>query len=182
MRARRIGLAVAVLAVAAGCGTDEGGDDVDDAGTAGAAQQLSAQRDDVRSLTRDVAPVLATALPGTPAFANGSWEGCDTADLEFRYRNFKYVVSGRIDAGAGSRRPYAAPLAAALEQQRFDVQTDPEGLTARRDGLEVRVREYPDQGFVLFGVSGPCVDVPEDEREAWDRRQEPQPDVLGSPS
>lgn len=40
----------------------------------------------------------------------------------------------------------------------------------------------PDQEFVLFGVSGPCVDVPEDEREAWDRKQEPQPDVLGSPS
>ena len=50
--------------------------------------------------------------------------------------------------------------------------------TAERQEVGASFSELPDQGdYVLLSVAGPCVDVPEDEREDWLTRDEPTPDI-----
>ena len=58
------------------------------------------------------------------------------------------------------------------------VQAPGTTLGAERDGVTVSFGELPDQGdYVLLSVTGGCVDVPEDERDAWLTKDEPTPEI-----
>lgn len=178
---RRV-LAFVLLFGMLGCGADDedGGDDVD------AAAALNEQRADVRRLASHLAPELAAGLGDGRNKAHGGWRGCVTAEIDGTYGSYQYAVQARLDVPASQPRPYLDALVPILEGEGFQVtvaETDKAGdLTAERDGLAVKAREYPDQdGFVTWGVSGPCVEVPKDQRDEWMDKQEPAPDVLGAP-
>jgi hypothetical protein len=165
-----------------GCGADEkgGGDDMD------AEAALNQQRAAVRGLAADLAPELAAALGGGRVTAHGDWRGCATAEIDGTYGSFQYAVQARLDVPGSPPRPYLDALVIVLEEKGFAV-TVAHGrttgdLSAELDQLTVSAREYDDQaGFVIWGVSGPCVEVAEGERDAWMEKQEPAPDVLSGP-
>ena len=168
-------------AASSGTGGDEDGGGMDDATAA-----LTEQRVAVRKLTNELAPELAAGLGDGRVKAHGGWRGCVTAEIDGTYGSYQYAVQARLDVPARVPRPYLDALVPILEGEGFEVtvgQTDKAGdLTAERDGLSVKAREYPDQdGFVTWGVSGPCVEVPKGDREEWMDKQEPAPDVLGDP-
>ena len=51
-------------------------------------------------------------------------------------------------------------------------------LVATRADVTASFSELPEQGdHVLLSVAGPCVDVPEDERDDWLVRDEPTPEI-----
>ena len=56
----------------------------------------------------------------------------------------------------------------------------PDKLRAARDDLSVSFWQLPagSEGALLLTVQGGCVDVPEDERDAWRDRRETEPDPL----
>ncbi len=176
-------LAAALLLLVVGCGDDDReGDPVDERP---AAERLEQQRDDVRGLTREVAPVLADAVGGGRNKAHGGWRGCTTAEIDGTYGSYQYAVDGRFDAADGPAS-LLDPVADALRGQEFTVSvTDgrTRDLTAERDGLTITAREYADQpGILVWGVSGECVEVPKSERQTWMNRTEPKPDVLADES
>ena len=170
-------LAVAVLTLA-GCGGEEGDDDVD---SADATARLEKQRDDVRTATAELQQSAATALGGTVRSSTGQWRGCEAGGLE-EYKNFRYLADARIDV-ADAARPYLDQLQAVFEETGFggiEPGERPGGRTLHGERQEVGASfsELPDQGdYVLLSVAGPCVDVPEDEREDWLTRDEPTPDI-----
>lgn len=164
--------------VMAGCGDDEpssGG-----GASAGAEQRLEEQRDEVRELALQVAPALADSVSGTLTFLRGSWAGCTSAD-QWTYRNFKYRVAGRIDATELSADSLAA-LQRVLRDEGFELST-PEadgepGADGVRKELAAGLRIYPDDSFALISFAGSCIDVPEDQREAWGSRGEPDKNLV----
>jgi hypothetical protein len=175
-KALMTGWALAAL-VLTGC---DQGDAVepDDASAA-----LEGQRADVRDLVAALATDAATALDGRVSTASGHWEGCESVFPE-GHRNFRYRASARIDAGPAAARPYVDALGPALEAAGLTGATPGERPGGRTLGgtvgeLEVRFSELPGQGdYVLLDASGPCVDVPESEREEWEGRPDPAP-ILG---
>jgi hypothetical protein len=165
-----------------GCGQD--GDE--DGGDMDAAAALTEQRASVRSLTSELAPKLAAELGDGRVKAHGGWRGCVTAEVDGTYGSYQYAVQARLDVPADQPRPYLDSLAPVLEADGFEVSVTRTGkvgdLSAGRDGLSVNAREYDDQaGVVTWGVSGPCVEVPKDQRDEWMDKQEPFPDVLADP-
>jgi hypothetical protein len=157
------------------------GDDVD-VDPAESTAALESQRADVRELLGALATGAASALGGRVGTASGHWEGCDSVFPE-GHRNFRYRASARIEAGPAAVRPYLDALAAGLEEAGMADATSgdrPGGRTlgGTRGEIEVRFSELPAQGdYVLLDASGPCVDVPEDEREEWEGRPDPTPIV-----
>lgn len=162
----------------AGCGPDGRGDDVD----ADAGRRLEQQRDDVRAAASRLQRAAADALSGTVAGSTGRFRGCEAGGLE-EYRNFRYEAQARIDVPADTGRPYLRRLAPVFEEAGFT----PAGETERPGGRSLRgedgelaasFSELPEAGdHVLLAVAGPCVDVPEEDRDAWLTRREPQPDI-----
>ncbi len=180
MRVARAGtalLAVAVLALA-GCGGGEEGDGVD---SADATAKLEKQRDDVRAATAELQKSAAKALGGTVTSSTGDWQGCEAGGLE-EYKNFQYLADVRIDV-ATAARPYLDHLGAVFEEAGFgpaEPGERPGGSTlhGKRDDIGASFSELPDQGdYVLLNVGGPCVDVPEDERDDWLTKDEPEPEI-----
>lgn len=170
--------AVAMMGVLVACGDDEGGGGGGDADPQ-ASQRLEAQRDDVRRVALQVAPALADSLTGSSlTFLRGSWTGCTSAD-EWTYRDFKYRVAGRIDATDLSTESLST-LQRVLADEGFEVsaEDDKAGLNGVRDDLATGLTVYPDDGFVLISFAGQCVEVPEDEREAWAQRGEPDKNLV----
>jgi hypothetical protein len=176
-----VALATVATLVPTGCADSEGGRDVDgrDAETT-----LLRQRSDVRDAARALLRGAEEALPGTTATSTGSWRGCES-DGPDEYRTFRYLARARVDvagrSGAGST--YLDPLRPVLEEAGFRVGEagagpgDRRSLDARRGDL-VAVFSLTGAGaFVTLSVSGPCVDVPEEDREEWQRRREPDPSV-----
>jgi hypothetical protein len=164
-----------------GCGADD-----EDGGDVDAAAALNEQRVAVRRLTSQLAPELAAALGDGRVKAHGGWRGCVTAEVDGTYGSYQYAVQARLDVPADQPRPYLDALVPILEGEGFQVSTvasdKASDLTATRDELSVKAREYPDQeGFVTWGVSGPCVEVAKDQRDEWMDKKEPSPDVLGDP-
>lgn len=173
----RAGLVALVVLGLAACGPEE--DDVD--GT-DATTRLEQQREDVRAATADLQRQAADLLSGTVTGSSGRWRGCESAWLE-EYKNFRYEAHSRIDVSADARRPYldllgeafdAAGFAAAEPGERPGGQT----LRATKGEVSATFSELPEQGdYVLLAVAGPCIDVPEDERDDWLVREEPSPEI-----
>jgi hypothetical protein len=170
-------LAAALVLAVTGC-SGENGDDVD---PAQATAQLEKQRDDVRAATSELQRSAAKALGGTVTSSSGQWRGCESGGLE-EYKNFRYLAGARIDVGGGDR-PYLDRLQAVFEETGFGALEPgerPGGRTlhAERQDVAASFSELPDQGdYVLLSVAGPCIDVPDDEREDWLTRDEPTPDI-----
>jgi len=153
------------------------GDDVDPADATAA---LQAQRADVRGLVTTLATGAASALGGRIASATGHWEGCESVFPE-GHRSFRYRASSRVEAGSGVPRPYLDALVTTLVDAGLPDPAPgerPGGRTlgGSRGGVEVRFSELPGEGdYVLLDASGPCVEVPADQREEWEGRPDPEP-------
>ncbi len=144
------------------------------------AAALDAQRSDVRSLVATLARGAAAALGGRVATATGHWEGCESVFPE-GHRSFRYRASARIAAGPEAARPYLETLAPALGELALTGGERPGGrvLGGAEGDLEMRFSELPGEGdYVLLDASGPCVDVPADQRKEWEGRPDPEPIVL----
>jgi hypothetical protein len=167
-----------VVAVASGCRT---GDDVN-GGTGGDADDataaLEAQRDEVRQAAADLVTGAVAALGGRPSNTTGGFEGCEST-FNDEYRTYQYRASGRVDAGPGAARPYVDVLGPVLTDAGFGEPVAGERpggqtLAAERGDLSATFSELPGQGdYVLLTVHGPCVEVPEDDRDDWLTRQDP---------
>jgi hypothetical protein len=183
---RRV-LAFVLLLGMLGCAASSGkGGDKDGGSMDAAAAALTEQRVAVRELTNQLAPELAENLGDGRVKAHGAWRGCVTAEIDGTYGSYQYAVQARLDVPTDQPRPYLESLVPLLEGEGFEVTVSRAGkvgdLSAERDGLSLNAREYLDQdGFVIWGVSGPCVEVPKDQRDEWMDKQEPSPDVLGDP-
>jgi len=157
------------------------GDDVD-VDPADATVRLEALRTEVRELVAGLATGAAAVLDGRVSDATGHWEGCDSVFPE-GHRSFRYRGSARVEAGPAAARPYLEALGPALDEVGLTDATPgerPGGRTlgGTRGEVEVRWSELPGQGdYVLLDASGPCVDVPEDERAEWEGRPDPTPIV-----
>lgn len=176
MRSLLAALAVLALAVPAltGCGSSDGGADVD----SDASASLERQRTDVRALTRDLVTGAERAVAASVRTADARWEGCRSAFNEI-YASYRYTAQVRLDAVARDLLASLGPVAtdAGLAPS---AAGEPDRLRATRDGLEVSFWALPagSQGALLLTVQGPCVDIPEDERDTWRDRREQQPDPL----
>ena len=168
-----------VAVVLSGC--RDGDDDV--AGGAGdATAALEGQRDEVRQAAADLVTGAVAALDGRPSRTTGGFEGCESTFSD-EYRTFRYRATGRVDAGAAGQagRPYLDALAPVLTDAGFaePVAGERPGgqtLTADRGDLTATFSELPGQGdYVLLAVEGPCVEVPEDDRDDWQSRTDPSP-------
>ena len=166
-----------VLALGAGCAAE--GDEVD---ADRAEATLQQQRDDVRALARELASATEGAVDGSVSEALGRWEGCDSAFNDV-YRNYRYSAQVRLEASRGDllNRLEAVVAGAGLTVEPDDQEEDK--LRASRDGLSVSFWQLPagTSGALLITIHGECVDVPEDEREQWLHREEPDPNPLSHP-
>ena len=170
---RPVSAALVAVLLFAGC-DPEGGTDV----SSDTATQLEQQRTDVRALTRDLVSRVEGAVDGSVRTADARWEGCRSAFNE-TYASYRYAAQVRLDAAADD-------LLAALRAVASDAglapsdDAEPDKLRAARDDLAVSFWRLPagSQGALLLTVQGGCVDVPDDERDAWRDRQEDQPDPL----
>ena len=165
------------LVVLTACSPGEGNDvDPEAARTA-----LEDQRAQVRDLVAGLATGAAEALDGRVTSARGRYEGCTSVFPE-GHRDFRYVASARVDAGPAAEKPLLTPLEAVLRDAGLDPAPGerPGGQTlgASADGVDVSFSELPDQGrYVLLDASGPCVEVPADQRDRWEGRTDETPIV-----
>ena len=157
-----------------------------------AATLLERQRTDVRAAARAMLQGAERRLGGTATHGTGAWRGCESAAVE-EYRNFRYLAQGRVDVGPGAPKRSRAALRAVLEDAGFsagEVGPGPGGRRSTRlvgtdgdltavfssaGGSSGGTRVGPVVGLDVYG---PCIDVPEAERDAWLRRDEPTPDLL----
>ena len=149
-----------------------------------AAALLDRQRTDVRAAARAMLQGAERRLGGTAAQGAGAWRGCESAAVE-EYRNFRYLAQGRVDVGPGAPEQSLRPLRAVLEDGGFtagEVGPGPGGGRSTRlvgtDGDLTAAFSSTGGPVIGLDVYGPCVDVPEDERDDWLRRGEPTPDLL----
>lgn len=168
-----------VAVVLSGCRT--GDDDVAGGGGDGdATAALEGQRDEVRQAAAELVTGAVAALGGTSSNTRGGFEGCEST-FNDQYRTFQYRANGRVDAGEGAARPFLDALASVLTGAGFGEPVTGERpggqtLSAERGDLSATFSELPGQGdYVLLTVEGPCVEVPEDDRDDWLVRQDPAP-------
>ena len=170
---RLVAASVAALLLVAGC-DPEGGTDV----SSDSSSRLEQQRTDVRELTRDLVTRMEATVDGSVRTADAHWEGCRSAFNE-TYASYRYAAQVRLDALADDLLSSldAVVSAAGLSPA---AEAEPDKLRATREGLDVSFWQLPagSQGALLLTVQGPCVDVPDDERDTWRDRQEDQPDPL----
>lgn len=168
-------LAACLLLGCSGAGPGEDGG----VATEDARRALEQQRRDARALAAEVLVAVERALPGRRNRASTDFRGCESGGLE-HFRSFAYRVDARVDAGAGAGRPYASRLRTALEELGLEVRAERRPgttlLRAAREDVGVVLTERPGAGdFVLVAVSGPCVDVPEEQSDEWLRRTDDEP-------
>jgi hypothetical protein len=173
------GLVMLVLLAGLGaCGPTSGEDQVD---ADQASRTLERQRSDVREAARDLVLAAEKALPGATSSSSSGYRGCESAFNE-QFRNFRYLAQARIDTGPGSGASYLEKLRPVLEDAGFtvaDTHEEPNGFTtlaADKGGLSASF-VHTGGPFVGLDVSGPCIDVPEDDRDAWLRKSEPDPEI-----
>jgi type II secretory pathway pseudopilin PulG len=174
----RILLTVVLMAGLGACGMAGGGDQVD---ANDASQALEQQRTDVREAARALMLGAEQALPGTTRNSAGRFRGCESAFPE-EFRNFQYLAQARIDTGPGSGASYLEKLRPVLEDAGFTVEAlrdEPNGFTTLAAGKGDLSASFVHTGgpFVGLDVSGRCIDVPDDQRETWLRKEEPDPEI-----
>jgi hypothetical protein len=185
VRLRRLLVAVVLTGLGACAGTD--GDDPADGVSGGpepAAARLERQRSEVRVAARTMLRQAERRLGGRTALSTGAWRGCESAGIE-EYRNFRYLGQARVDVAAGAVDPALTALREVLDGAGFtagEVRRGPGGggsrsLAGTRRDLTA-VFSHAGGTSVGLDVYGPCVDVPEQDRDAWLRRDEPTPDLL----
>ena len=171
----RLALAAVVLVLAAGCG-DDGGRPVDGETSR---QELTRQRIDVRAAGHDLLAALERRLSGSTRTGSGQYRGCEGA-FNDQYGSFQYLAQGRVDTGGPVSE---ADLEAVLEAEGFTAARPSDGpggqrmLRATKEGITAVLTAVDDQPYVLLDVSGPCIDVPEDQRDDWLNADEPSPDL-----
>ncbi len=100
------------------------------------------------------------------------------------FRNFRYLAQARVDLADGDTDRALELLDAVLTDAGFEVGGVMPGPGARRSLQAARGElraSFADTGagpFVGLTVTGPCIDVPEDERQEWLRKNEPTPRLL----
>jgi hypothetical protein len=175
VRLLRLLVAATLVVVLAACGDD------DDVSSTDATAALEQQRTDVRDSATALLRGAEKALSGSVGPNSGSWRGCEST-FNDQHQNFQYLVQGRVEAT--SARPYLDALPAVFEDAGFTVGDEgvrPGGrtLSANKGRLSATFSELPDQGdYVLLTVSGPCVDVPADQRDDWEGKPDPSPTLL----
>jgi hypothetical protein len=146
------------------------------------------QRRDVRAAARTMLGDAERRLPGRTTHSSGGWRGCDSVGIE-QYKNFRYLAQAGVDVGAGAAGPPLSALHAVLEDAGFTAAEVSPGLGGGDStSLAGRHRELTAVFSGIGGTSvgpvigldvyGPCVDVPEGDRDAWLRREETTPDLL----
>ena len=171
-------LTLVLLAGLGACG-DPGDDDQVDAEDASKA--LEQQRTDVRAAAGELLLGAEKVLSGTTHTSSGRYRGCESTFSD-EFRNFHYLAQARVDTGPGSAASSLERLRPVLEAAGFtveDLREEANGfttLTAAKGDLSASF-VHTGGPFVGLDVSGPCVDVPEDQREAWLRKEEPNPEI-----
>lgn len=171
-----------LMAVLGGCGTGDGVESEDVVTGDGADAALEAQREEVREVAADLVTRAVSTLGGRSSHTTGTFQGCEST-FNDEFRTFHYRASARVDAGPGATRPYVDALVTVLTAAGFEEPTAGERpggqtLSAQRDELSATFSELPGQGdYVLLTVHGPCVEVPEDDRDDWLSRDDPTPYV-----
>jgi hypothetical protein len=170
-------LTLVLLAGLGACG--RGGKDEVDANDA--SRTLEHQRTEVRKTARELVLAAEKRLRGTTRNSSSGFRGCESAFSE-QFRNFRYLAQARIDTGPDSGTAYLEKLRPALEDAGFtveDLREGPNGFTtlAAAKGDLSAAFVHTGGPFVGLDVSGRCVEVPEDQREAWLRKQEPNPEI-----
>lgn len=141
--------------------------------------ELEQQRDRVRASAATLVQGAVAALPGRASQTTGRVEGCESAS-EQEFRTFRYRATARIDADPAATRPYLDVLGPVLLEAGFADPTPGERpggstLEARDGDLSATASELPGQGdYVLLSIEGPCLEVPEEDRAAWQRRTDPE--------
>jgi len=171
-------LTMVLLVGLGGCGLPGGEDQVD---ADDASQALEQQRTDVRDAARALLLGAEKELSATTRNSAGRFRGCESAFAD-EFRNFQYLAQARIDTGPGSGASYLEKLRPVLEDAGFtveDVREEPNGFTTLAAGKGDLSASFVHTGgpFVGLDVSGQCVDVPEDQRETWLRKEEPDPEI-----
>ena len=170
-------LTLVLLAALGACG--RGRDDEVDADDA--SRTLEHQRAEVRLAARDLVIAAEKHLPGTTRNSSSGFRGCESSFPE-QFRTFQYLAQARIDTGPGSATAYLDRLRPVLEDAGFtveDLREEANGFTTLAAGRGDLSASFVHTGgpFVGLDVSGRCVEVPEDQREAWLRKEEPNPEV-----
>lgn len=164
-------LLLVALTLLAGCdgGGDMDGDRAD--------RLLEHQRLDVRTSANDLVTALEGGMGGTLTHSSGQFRGCDSA-FNDQYKSFHYLAQARVDV---TLAPSVGAIGGAVEEAGLTeagTRTVPGGgQTVRfsRGDLTGSVTFYPDQTYVVLDVAGPCVDVPDDQRDDWLQKDEPSP-------
>jgi hypothetical protein len=189
MRRQRSGAALAALVLVAGLGAcaPTRSDDRGPSGAGdpdGAATRLARQRDEVRAAARTLLRGAEQRLAGTTTQSAGGWRGCESAGID-EYQNFRYLAQARVDAAPGAAAPPLTALRTVLQDAGFtpgEAGPGPGGggsaSLAGRRGDVTAVFSTAGGPSVGLDAYGPCIDVPEDERDDWLRRDEPTPSLL----
>lgn len=160
------------LAVSGCSGSDpttSAGDDVN------ATSRLERQRLSVRDLARALRAEVEDTLGGSTLEATGGWDSCGESRPAGDPSGLRYLARVRLSASA----PPGADLVSALEDladgvglSRLD-RVEPEKVRARDGDVEVSLWSLPPGGTgdVLVSVHGPCVELPEAERDDWAERR-----------
>ncbi|HET7193958.1 MAG TPA: hypothetical protein VFI99_03105 [Nocardioides sp.] len=146
-----------------------------------ASRTLEHQRTEVRLAARELVIAAEKHLPGTTRNSSSGFRGCESSFSE-QFRTFHYLAQARIDTGPGSAASYLEKLRPVLQNAGFtveDVREEPNGFTtlAARKGDLAASFVHTGGPFVGLDVSGGCVEVPEDQRGAWLRKEEPNPEI-----
>ena len=170
-------LTLVLLAALGACGRG-GKDDVDDEE---ANRTLEHQRTEVRQAARDLVIAAEKHLPGTTRNSSSGFRGCESSFSE-EFRTFHYLAQARIDTGPGSAASYLETLRPVLQDAGFtveDLREEPNGFTTLAANKGDLSASFVHTGgpFVGLDVSGRCVEVPEDQREGWLRKEEPDPEI-----
>jgi hypothetical protein len=148
-----------------------------------ARKTLEQQRTDVRLVALQLANAAERRLQGTTRNSSSGFRGCESAFNE-QFRTFQYRAQARIDTGSGpdSGSANLEKLRPVLEEAGFTVEElreEPNGfatLAADRGDLSASF-VHTGGPFVGLDVFGPCIEVPEDQRERWFRTKEPNPEI-----
>ena len=172
-------LAMVLLVGPAACGLPGGEVQVDADDTSKALEQ---QRTDVREAARELVTAAEGELSATTSNSTSGFRGCESAFSE-QFRNFQYLAQARIDTGPGSDSALLEGLHRVLVEAGYtveDLREEPNGglttLLAAKGDLSASF-VHTGGPFVGLDVSGPCLEVPEDQREPWLRTKEPHPEI-----